>query len=82
MSFVPEPLASLYFALVGLVVGSFLNVCIHRLPLGQGVVRPRSRCPGCGEGIRWYQNVPLVSWLALRGRCANCARPIKINAMS
>ena len=76
MSFVPEPLASVYFALVGLVVGSFLNVCIHRLPLGQSVVRPRSRCPGCGEGIRWYQNVPLVSWLALRGRCANCARPI------
>jgi len=76
VSFVPEPLASLYFAAVGLVVGSFLNVCIHRLPLGQSVVSPRSRCPGCGEGIRWFQNVPLVSWVALRGRCANCAQPI------
>jgi len=76
VSLVPEPLASVYFALVGLIVGSFLNVCIHRLPLGQSVVRPRSRCPGCEEGIRWYQNVPVVSWLFLRGRCANCARPI------
>ena len=78
MSFVPEPWAGLYFALVGLVVGSFLNVCIHRLPLGQSVVRPRSRCPDCGEGIRWYQNVPVVSWLALRGRCANCAKRIAL----
>ncbi len=76
MSLVPEPWASLYFGLIGLVVGSFLNVCIHRLPLGQSVVRPRSRCPRCGEGILWYQNMPVVSWLVLRGRCANCAQPI------
>ena len=68
----------MYFAAVGLVVGSFLNVCIHRLPLGQSVVRPRSRCPGCGEGILWYQNVPLVSWLLLRGRCARCSQRISL----
>ncbi|NIL99643.1 MAG: prepilin peptidase, partial [Acidobacteria bacterium] len=78
MSLVPEPLASIYFSLVGLVVGSFLNVCIHRLPLGQSVVRPRSRCPGCGEGIRWYQNLPVISWLVLRGRCAHCKRRISL----
>ncbi len=78
MSFVPEPLASVYFALVGLVLGSFLNVCIHRLPLGQSVVRPRSRCPGCGEAIRWYQNVPVLSWLVLRGRCASCRTRISV----
>ncbi len=76
MSFVPEPWAGIYFALVGLVVGSFLNVCIHRLPLGQSVVRPRSRCPRCRKGIAWYQNVPVFSWLFLRGRCASCGQPI------
>lgn len=78
MSYVPEPLAAVYFALIGLVVGSFLNVCIHRLPLGQSVVRPRSRCPGCGAGIHWYQNLPVVSWLLLRGRCAGCSQRISL----
>jgi len=63
---------------VGLVLGSFLNVCIHRLPLGLSVVRPRSRCPGCGEDIRWYQNIPVLSWAVLRGRCAGCRQPISI----
>jgi leader peptidase (prepilin peptidase)/N-methyltransferase len=76
VSFIPEPVAAAYVTLVGLVVGSFLNVCIHRLPLGLSVVRPRSRCPGCGKGIRWYQNVPIISWIALRGRCAECGQRI------
>lgn len=65
-----------FVALFGLVLGSFLNVCIHRLPLGESVVHPRSRCPKCRAEIRWYQNVPVVSWLALHGRCASCGAPI------
>ena len=76
MSPFPEPWISIYIALVGLIVGSFLNVCIHRLPLGQSVVRPRSRCPRCGHEIRWYENVPIFSWIALGRRCSGCALPI------
>jgi leader peptidase (prepilin peptidase)/N-methyltransferase len=56
----------------GLLWGSFLNVVIHRLPLGESVVKPRSRCPGCRQLIKWYQNIPVLSWLALRARCASC----------
>jgi len=59
-------------ALVGLVVGSFLNVCIHRLPKGESIVRPPSCCPACGIPIRWYDNVPIVSFLLLKGRCRGC----------
>ncbi|HJO37420.1 MAG: A24 family peptidase [Vicinamibacterales bacterium] len=59
-------------ALAGLVVGSFLNVCIHRLPLGGSVASPPSQCPRCGAGIRWYDNVPVLSYLLLRGRCRGC----------
>lgn len=72
----PEPLASLFVLSVGLVMGSFLNVCIHRLPLGGSVVRPGSHCPACKAAVRWYQNVPVVSWIALRGRCASCSAGI------
>jgi len=57
---------------VGAVLGSFLNVVIHRLPLGESVVSPRSRCPSCGVQIAGYDNVPVLSWLALRGRCRHC----------
>jgi len=76
MSPLAEPVASWLVALLGLVIGSFLNVCIHRLPRGQSVAWPGSRCPSCGSPILWYQNIPLVSWLALRGRCAACAARI------
>jgi leader peptidase (prepilin peptidase)/N-methyltransferase len=62
--------------LLGLTVGSFLNVCIYRLPRGQSVVSPPSRCPKCGKWLRWFDNIPVVSWLALRGRCAQCGAPI------
>src|SRR4051794_10738645 len=61
---------------VGAVVGSFLNVVAWRLPRGESLVRPRSRCPHCEAPVRPYHNVPVVSWLALRGRCADCAVPI------
>ncbi|MBI4610628.1 MAG: prepilin peptidase [Candidatus Rokubacteria bacterium] len=57
---------------LGLWVGSFLNVVIYRVPRGESVVKPRSRCPRCGTMIRWYQNLPLLSFVLLRGRCAYC----------
>ncbi len=62
--------------ILGLVFGSFLNVVIARLPEGQSIVRPRSRCPRCGHSLAWYDNVPVFSWLVLRGRCRSCAQPI------
>lgn len=65
-------------ALVGSLLGSFLNVCIVRLPLDQSVVRPRSRCPKCQTQIAWYDNIPVLSWLLLRARCRHCGRPISI----
>ncbi len=76
-------LASLAVAVVvlaigvfGALVGSFLNVVIHRLPRGESLAFPRSRCPSCGVAIAPYDNVPVVSWLLLRGRCRSCGRPV------
>lgn len=63
-------------AVLGLAVGSFLNVVIHRVPRRESVVHPRSRCPGCGTQLAERDNVPVVSWLVLRGRCRTCAEPI------
>lgn len=64
------------WALLGASVGSFLNVCILRWPAGESVVAPRSRCPRCQRQIRWYENIPILSWVALRARCAGCGLPI------
>jgi len=69
-------LIDLYAALLGFVTGSFLNVVIHRLPRGASVVRPRSRCPYCDGPIRALDNVPVLSWVLLRGRCRRCSAPI------
>ncbi|MBN1885789.1 MAG: prepilin peptidase [Candidatus Krumholzibacteriota bacterium] len=63
-------------ALFGLMAGSFLNVVVYRLPLGRSVVRPRSACPACGRPIAWHENVPVLGWLALRGRCRGCGGAI------
>src|SRR5215469_12700398 len=66
------------FFIFGCMVGSFLNVCIHRMPLGLSVVSPPSHCPHCKYAIPFYLNVPLVTWLYLRGKCRNCGAPISI----
>jgi leader peptidase (prepilin peptidase) / N-methyltransferase len=66
------------FAWLGLAVGSFLNVCIHRVPRRTSIVRPPSRCPHCGYELRWFDNIPVVSYVLLRGRCRRCRAPISI----
>jgi leader peptidase (prepilin peptidase)/N-methyltransferase len=63
---------------LGLVIGSFLNVVIHRVPRGESVVSPPSACPGCGTQIRNRHNVPVVGWLVLKGRCYDCDEPISV----
>jgi leader peptidase (prepilin peptidase) / N-methyltransferase len=63
---------------VGLAMGSFLNVCISRLPRDESVIRPRSHCPACGAVLRWHDNIPLLSWLLLRRRCRDCAARISL----
>jgi leader peptidase (prepilin peptidase)/N-methyltransferase len=63
-------------AVGGLIVGSFLNVVAHRLPRNESLERPRSRCPSCGTQLRAIDNIPVISWLALRGRCHHCGAPI------
>lgn len=63
---------------LGASLGSFLNVCISRWPADLSVVRPRSRCPRCERGIAWHENIPLLSWVLLRGRCRGCRLPISV----
>jgi leader peptidase (prepilin peptidase)/N-methyltransferase len=69
-------LGALLAGLFGLIVGSFMNVVIHRLPRGESVVKPRSRCPNCAAELKARDNIPVLSWLLLRGRCRNCGEPI------
>lgn len=64
--------------LLGLCIGSFLNVVIYRVPRGGSLISPPSRCPTCGRGLSWFDNIPIVSWLGLRGRCRQCGEPISI----
>jgi leader peptidase (prepilin peptidase)/N-methyltransferase len=75
---VPFHFWSVVFFILGSMVGSFLNVCIHRMPLEQSIIHPRSHCPNCKYSIPWLLNLPLVTWLYLRGKCANCGQPISI----
>ena len=67
---------AVFLGAVGLAVGSFLNVCIYRLPLRQSVTRPRSRCTTCDRTLTWYENIPVVSWLLLRAQCRTCGERI------
>jgi leader peptidase (prepilin peptidase)/N-methyltransferase len=78
MESIGEPVAPLLGAVfaLGACVGSFLNVVIHRVPRGQSIVKPRSRCPSCGWSIPGWANVPIVSWIVLRARCHGCGNPI------
>jgi leader peptidase (prepilin peptidase)/N-methyltransferase len=64
--------------LLGLCVGSFLNVCIYRLPLDQSLAWPGSHCPRCSRPLAWFENIPVVAWLALRGRCRSCRTRISV----
>jgi leader peptidase (prepilin peptidase)/N-methyltransferase len=66
------PAAYVFLGVLGLMIGSFLNVCISRIPAGESVVTPRSRCPRCKTLIAWYDNIPVVSYVILRGRCRTC----------
>ena len=67
---------AIYSVLLGLTLGSFMNVCIYRIPLGKSIISPPSNCPNCGKRIRFYDNIPLVSYLILLGRCRYCRQPI------
>jgi len=71
-----EPILAAVAGVFGALLGSFLNVCVHRLPRNESVVRPRSHCPKCGTLVAWYDNIPVVSWLVLRARCRHCGQPI------
>jgi leader peptidase (prepilin peptidase)/N-methyltransferase len=71
-----DPVVACGIFALGLAFGSFLNVCIHRMPLGLSIVHPGSACPGCKKPIRFYDNIPVLSWLILRGRCRNCGTGI------
>lgn len=69
-------LVALLCLVLGLAVGSFLNVVVWRVPRKESVVHPPSACPRCGHGIRWFDNIPVLSWFVLRGRCRDCREPI------
>jgi leader peptidase (prepilin peptidase) / N-methyltransferase len=71
-----RPLLAFMAFVFGAMIGSFLNVCVYRLPRNVSVAKGRSHCPHCGEGIAWYDNIPILSWLILGARCRNCAQPI------
>jgi leader peptidase (prepilin peptidase)/N-methyltransferase len=71
-----EMLAAGFLGVLGLLIGSFLNVVVHRVPAGQSVISPPSSCPACSHPVRPRDNMPVLSWLLLRGRCRDCAEPI------
>ena len=73
-----SPFILVAFALTGLIVGSFLNVCIYRIPRRESVVWPASRCTACSRSLAWFENVPVLGWVALRGRCRTCGARVSI----
>lgn len=74
----PEVFPLVVAGLFGLITGSFLNVVIYRLPRGKSVVWPASACGGCGRELRWFENIPIVSWVVLGAKCARCKSPISV----
>jgi len=68
----------LFLFILGSTIGSFLNVVIYRVPLGKSIISPPSSCPKCGERIKPYHNIPILGWIILKGKCANCKEPISI----
>jgi leader peptidase (prepilin peptidase)/N-methyltransferase len=74
----PQLVTAIFIGVLGLMVGSFLNVCIHRLPRRTSIVWPGSRCAECDRPLLWFENIPLVSYAALRGRCRTCGAPISL----
>ena len=74
----PVQAMQLFVFLAGAAVGSFLNVCIYRMPLEQSIISPGSRCMACGSDVRWFDNIPIVSWFLLRGRCRQCGAVFSI----
>jgi len=75
---IPAWIAPLFALLFGACVGSFLNVCIYRLPRGESLAWPGSRCTSCGRALSWYENIPILSWVTLRGRCRTCRAPVSV----
>ena len=78
MTDIPVAFGIVAAAAFGAVIGSFLNVCIHRLPRGASVVWPSSACPACGHALSWFENIPVVSYIGLRARCRSCGAPISM----
>ena len=74
----PKYFFAVVFFITGSMIGSFLNVCIHRMPLEQSLVHPPSHCPKCKYSIPWYLNIPVFAWIRLCGQCGNCAEPINV----
>lgn len=74
----PQPYLTIYLFVIGAVVGSFLNVVIYRVPRRISIVHPRSACPSCGESIRWFDNIPVLSWCVLRAKCRRCGTRISV----
>src|SRR5687767_489891 len=74
----PDLLFILFVFALGSCVGSFLNVVVWRLPRGESLVTPPSHCPKCNQRLRWYDNIPIVGWIKLGGKCRFCAQPISI----
>ena len=71
-----ETILMVFSFLIGSMIGSFLNVCVYRMPRDESVVKPRSKCPKCDKPIVWYDNIPMLSWLILGAKCRNCDQPI------
>ena len=74
----PEFVGYIFIFAVGAIIGSFLNVVIHRVPNEESIVFPNSACPKCSKPIKFYDNIPIISWLILGGKCRNCRAPVSI----